>query len=62
MIGDKKAEELEACGFYRRAAVRWTEVMLSTESDRGREEAAKLRTECIRKSIRKPVVTVFRVI
>ncbi len=55
MLCDKEAEELEARGFYRRAAARWTEVMLLTESDRGREEAARRRSECIRKVTRKPV-------
>lgn len=59
MLCDKKAEELESRGLYRRAASRWTEVMLRTESDRGREEAAKRRSECIRKVVRKPVRVVF---
>ncbi len=55
MLYDKRAEELEARGLYRRAAARWTEVMLLTENDRGREEAVRRRSECIRKVIRKPV-------
>lgn len=55
MLCDKKAEELEARGLYRRAAARWTEVMLFTGSDVEREEAARRRSECIRKVTRKPV-------
>ncbi|WP_455817091.1 PerC family transcriptional regulator [Pseudomonas cerasi] len=36
MVNDKKAEELEAKGLYRRAASRWLEVfdLCDTEADR----------------------------
>ncbi len=33
MVSDKKAEELEAKGLYRRAASRWLEVFDNCESD-----------------------------
>ncbi|HAX5210420.1 TPA: PerC family transcriptional regulator [Escherichia coli] len=50
MIHDSKAEALEARGLYRRAAARWAEVIMLVDTDREREEAAKRRSECIRKS------------
>ncbi|EHR8375259.1 PerC family transcriptional regulator [Escherichia coli] len=50
MITDKKAEELEAKGLYRRAAARWAEVMMQVNSDQEREEAARRRSECIARS------------
>ncbi|ECZ0740326.1 TPA: PerC family transcriptional regulator [Salmonella enterica] len=55
MITDLKAEELEARGLYRRAAARWTEVMLQVNGDREREWIAKRRGDCIQKSLRPPV-------
>lgn len=55
MIKDSKAEGLEARGLYRRAAVRWTEVMVLVDSDKEREQAARRRSECIRKARRSPV-------
>ncbi|MBT0974128.1 PerC family transcriptional regulator, partial [Salmonella enterica subsp. enterica serovar 1,4,[5],12:i:-] len=37
MIRDRKAEELESKGLYRRAAARWMEVMLLCTEDDDRE-------------------------
>ena len=54
MIKDSKAEALEERGLYRRAAVRWAEVMMQVGSDKEREQAAKRRSECIRKAGRPP--------
>ncbi len=54
MIKDSKAEALEARGLYRRAAARWAEVMAQVDSDGEREQAAKRRSECIRKAERPP--------
>ena len=56
VLRDSKAEELENRGLYRRAAARWTEVMLLVDSDTEREQAAKRRSECIRKVARPPVM------
>lgn len=36
MVHDRIAEELEAKGFYRRAAARWGEVMQLVETDKER--------------------------
>lgn len=55
MVHDSIAEELEAKGFYRRAAARWAEVMQLVNTDNEREQAAKRRAECIRKAARPPV-------
>ena len=49
MIKDRKAEELESKGLYRRAAARWAEVMMLADGDKEREHAANRRSECIRK-------------
>ncbi|EFH3743017.1 PerC family transcriptional regulator [Escherichia coli] len=49
MLKDDKAEKLELMGLYRRAATRWTEVMLSAETDKERDEALLRHQECIRK-------------
>ncbi|WP_213732190.1 PerC family transcriptional regulator [Citrobacter europaeus] len=54
MIHDSKAEALEARGLYRRAAARWAEVMVLADDDQAREQAAKRRSECIRKAARPP--------
>lgn len=54
MIRDSKAEVLEARGLYRRAAERWAEVMVLAADDKEREQAAKRRSECIRKAARPP--------
>lgn len=54
MIHDSKAEALEARGLYRRAAARWAEVMVLADDDLAREQAAKRRSECIRKAARPP--------
>lgn len=56
VLRDSKAEELETRGLYRRAAARWAEVMLLVDSDTEREQAAKRRSECIRKVARPPVI------
>ncbi|MDI5434987.1 PerC family transcriptional regulator, partial [Salmonella enterica subsp. enterica serovar Kentucky] len=50
MIRDRKAEELESKGLYRRAAARWAEVMMLADGDKEREHAANRRSECIRKA------------
>lgn len=50
IIHDDVAVSLEAKGLYRRAAERWAEVMMLVDTDREREEAARRRSECIRKS------------
>lgn len=54
MIHDSKAEELEEKGLYRRAAARWAEVIMLVADDKEREQAAKRRTECLRKVARPP--------
>ncbi|EIG8000845.1 PerC family transcriptional regulator [Escherichia coli] len=54
MVHDCIAEELEAKGFYRRAAARWGEVMMLVETDRERERVAMRRAECSRKAQRPP--------
>lgn len=38
MVHDRIAEELEAKGFYRRAAARWGEVMQLVETDKERHQ------------------------
>ncbi|EIX2034465.1 PerC family transcriptional regulator, partial [Escherichia coli] len=48
MVHDRIAEELEAKGFYRRAAARWADVMWLVSTDKEREQVAKRRAECIR--------------
>ncbi|HAN6287892.1 TPA: PerC family transcriptional regulator [Escherichia coli] len=57
MIRDRKAEELESKGLYRRAAARWAEVMMLADGDKEREHAANRRSECIRKAARPPATT-----
>lgn len=54
MIRDRKAEELESKGLYRRAAARWAEVMMLADGDKEREHAVNRRSECIRKAARPP--------
>ncbi|HHZ0874751.1 TPA: PerC family transcriptional regulator [Escherichia coli] len=54
MIADSVAQKLEERGLWRRAATRWTEVLLHAETDREREEAARRRAICIIKSRRMP--------
>ncbi|EGG0481015.1 PerC family transcriptional regulator [Escherichia coli] len=54
MVHDRIAEELEAKGFYRRAAARWGEVMQLVETDKERAQAAARRLECSRKAQRPP--------
>ena len=56
MIRDRKAEELESKGLYRRAAARWMEVMLLCTEDDDREWINR-RSECIRKAARPPATT-----
>lgn len=55
MIEDKKAEDLENKGLYRRAAERWSEVMHLCASDFERSEARRKRDNCTKKSKRPPV-------
>ncbi|EEZ4499076.1 PerC family transcriptional regulator [Escherichia coli] len=57
MIKDRKAEELESKGLYRRAAARWAEVMTLADGDKEREHAANRRSECIRRAARPPATT-----
>ncbi|EEQ1892108.1 PerC family transcriptional regulator [Escherichia coli] len=54
MVHDRIAEELEAKGFYRRAAARWGEVMMLVETDKERHHVAMRRLECSRKAQRPP--------
>ncbi|EMW3201573.1 PerC family transcriptional regulator [Escherichia coli] len=54
MVHDRIAEELEAKGFYRRAAARWGEVMQLVETDKERAQVAMRRLECSRKAQRPP--------
>lgn len=49
-VHDHKAEELEAKGFYRRAAARWAEVMFLVSSDWERTEIAKRREWCLERA------------
>ncbi|MBE0097304.1 PerC family transcriptional regulator [Citrobacter freundii] len=55
MIRDKKAEELEAKGLYRRAAARWLEVMALCADDIGWEQAKFHRERCLDSAKRPPV-------
>lgn len=57
MIRDRKSEELESKGLYRRAAARWAEVMMLADGDKEREHAANRRSECIHKAARPPATT-----
>ena len=54
MIHDKKAEELEDKGLYRRAAERWSVVMRQSEDDNDREWARRRSETCLKKSRRLP--------
>ncbi len=54
MVHDRIAEELEAKGFYRRAAARWAEVMHLVKTDEERHYAAMRRLECSGKAQRPP--------
>ncbi|EAC1381029.1 PerC family transcriptional regulator [Escherichia coli] len=54
MIKDDKAEKLESMGLYRRAAVRWTDVMLRAKNDTERKYAFLRRQECMHKLTRHP--------
>ena len=47
MIRDKKAEELEAKGLFRRAAARWLDVMAACTEDADREQAKRNRERCL---------------
>lgn len=57
MVNDKKAEELEAKGLYRRAASRWLEVFDKCDTEAGREWIRTRRNECLAKRVR-PVVLI----
>ncbi len=54
MVHDRIAEELEAKGFYRRAAARWADVMWLVSTDKERAQVAMRRLECSRKAQRPP--------
>lgn len=54
MVHDRIAEELEAKGFYRRAAARWGEVMQLVETDKERHQVTMRRLECSRKAQKPP--------
>ncbi|HBZ16803.1 MAG TPA: PerC family transcriptional regulator [Pantoea sp.] len=56
MVNDKKAEELEAKGLYRRAAYRWLEVFDQCDTESGREWLRNRRNECLAKRVRRVVV------
>ncbi|EJS8745766.1 PerC family transcriptional regulator [Escherichia coli] len=49
MIKDDKAEKLESMGLYRRAAVRWTDIMLRAKNDTERNHAFLRRQKCMYK-------------
>ena len=55
MVNDRKAEELEAKGLYRRAATRWQEVMLLCTEDDDREWVKRRRETCLKNVKRPPV-------
>ncbi len=55
MIRDKKAEELEAKGLFRRAAARWLDVMAACTEDADREQAKRNRETCLENVKRPPV-------
>lgn len=57
MIRDRKAEELESKGLYRRAAARWMEVMLLCTEDDDREWIKRRRETCL-ENVRRPPVKV----
>ncbi|MDF7662200.1 PerC family transcriptional regulator [Erwiniaceae bacterium L1_54_6] len=48
LVIDKKAEELEAKGFFRRAAARWAEVARNSVTDDEREQAVSHQKRCLR--------------
>ncbi|MGE0968744.1 PerC family transcriptional regulator (plasmid) [Klebsiella sp. WOUb02] len=54
MIKDSKAELLETRGLYRRAAVRWAEVMYLSTDNLIREKARRRRDKCLEKAKRPP--------
>lgn len=60
MVNDRKAEELEAKGLYRRAATRWQEVMMICAEDDDREWVKQRRDTwrelLIRKIAEMPVI------
>ena len=55
MVNDRKAEELEAKGLYRRAATRWQEVMLLCTEDDDREWVKQRHDMCLDNVKRPPV-------
>lgn len=56
MVNDKKAEELEAKGLYRRAASRWLEVFDQCDTESGREWLRNRRNECLAKRVKRAVI------
>ncbi len=56
MVSDKKAEELETKGLYRRAASRWLEVFDNCDTEAGREWNRSRRNQCLAKRVRSAVL------
>ncbi|HHT3665407.1 TPA: PerC family transcriptional regulator [Enterobacter roggenkampii] len=56
MVNDRKAEELEAKGLYRRAATRWRELMSRSYDDRERETYLRRMDKCLEAVKRPPVL------
>ena len=54
MVRNKKAEELEAQGLWRRAAARWLDVMKEAHTDPQREHIARRREICLENAKRPP--------
>lgn len=53
-ITDKKAEQLESQGLWRRAAARWLDVMKEAHTDPQREHIARRREICLENAKRPP--------
>ncbi|WP_436883382.1 PerC family transcriptional regulator [Enterobacter asburiae] len=47
MVNDELAEQLEGAGLWRRAAVRWLDVLQRCETDRQREWVCRRRYYCL---------------
>ncbi len=55
MIRDKRAEELESRGLYRRAAARWADIMAKCAGDEEWKQAKRRHEACLRRSKRPEV-------